>query len=139
MSEALRSLVNEARHVLAEASKHGVVVAPNLPERKRVKWVAKEMEKKGPPRLRAYWNGKEWEAIEGSHRIAAAEQLGLRVIVLPVKIDQVFPNKDWESGGLLIGDSDKWKVSTREALDWFREWNPNRPKYRVEVEVGPRW
>jgi len=134
-ASVVRSLLAEARAALRE-SKTATVVAPNLPDRKYLRrTILKQMEKLGSPRIRAYWNGKEWEAIEGSHRIAGAAELDIPVIISPVKLDQVFPNKDWTTKKLMIGDPDKWQVTTAEALAWFKKWNPKRPKYRVEVDV----
>jgi len=120
----LRVLIEKLRIVL-EAKAN--VVAPHPPDdRKHLRRVGEEMRKKGPPTVRAYWNGREWEAIEGAHRLAAAADLGLPVRIKPVKLDDVF------SG--LIGDPKRSEVSVADALEWFKEWShPRRPVYNLDV------
>lgn len=56
-----------------------ILFAPHDPTRSHLRRVVKEMRRRGAPYLYAYWRKKDgaWYALEGSHRIAAAKQLGL--------------------------------------------------------------
>lgn len=68
-----------------------IIYAPHAPEPFYLVEVIKKMRKRGAPRLHAYWRKKDnaWYALEGSHRTAAANQLGL----VPV-LDRVYLH--WE-------------------------------------------
>lgn len=48
--------------------------------------VVEEMRRRGPPRIRAYWDDVAgiWHAQEGTHRLRAAKQLGLVPTMIPV-------------------------------------------------------
>ena len=48
--------------------------------------VIAEMRRRGPPVLRACWDGEAgiWHAREGTHRLRAAKALGLAPILVPV-------------------------------------------------------
>ncbi len=63
-----------------------MVYALNSTEPEKLAKVIEQMKELGSPTVRAVWEGDHWKAIEGSHRIAAAEKLGL-----PVKIQEVSP------------------------------------------------
>jgi len=79
--------------------KEQTIFAPNHVDKKSEHYVSvkKEMLKRGPPQIRAMYNGCDaWLAIEGSHRIAAAEELGLNIIILEVKPDEVISDHDFE-------------------------------------------
>ncbi len=53
------------------------VHAPHRPSPNHLAEVIEEMRTLGAPRIRAWWNGDAWIALEGSHRLAAAHTLGL--------------------------------------------------------------
>lgn len=53
------------------------IFAINAPEADKLAEVVAIMREMGAPKIRALWCGDHWRAIEGSHRIAAAAQLGL--------------------------------------------------------------
>lgn len=44
-----------------------------------------EMQRRGPPVLRAYFDGEIWHAREGTHRLRAAKHLELVPVLVPVK------------------------------------------------------
>ena len=47
--------------------------------------VVAEMKRRGPPRIRAYFDGEVWHAREGTHRLRAAKLLGLPPVLVPVR------------------------------------------------------
>ena len=47
--------------------------------------VIAEMRRRGPPVLRAHFDGEIWHAREGTHRLRAAKFLGLTPVLVPVK------------------------------------------------------
>jgi hypothetical protein len=61
-----------------------IVHAPNGPERHHIVGVLAEMRERGAPVIRAWWNGDAWIALEGSHRLAAAHELGLTPEIVPM-------------------------------------------------------
>jgi hypothetical protein len=63
------------------------IVAPHETFPAKLAAVKAEMEKLGPPTIRAFFNGEIWLAVEGSHRIAAAAELGIPVEIDPMKWD----------------------------------------------------
>ena len=46
--------------------------------------VVAEMRRRGPPRIRAYFDGEVWHAREGTHRLRAAKILGVVPVMIPV-------------------------------------------------------
>jgi hypothetical protein len=46
--------------------------------------VIAEMNHRGPPVLRAHFDGEMWHASEGTHRLRAAKILGLAPVLVPV-------------------------------------------------------
>lgn len=52
--------------------------------RTHLEHVIGEMKQRGPPVLRAYYDGEVWHAREGTHRLRAAMALGLAPILKPV-------------------------------------------------------
>lgn len=63
------------------------VIPPNKTDAKHVAEVVAEMRTKGAPAIHAVWHEGygAWVAIEGSHRIAAAVELGLTPEMMPVE------------------------------------------------------
>ena len=47
--------------------------------------VVAEMQRRGPPRIRAHFDGEVWHAHEGTHRLHAAKILGLHPVLVPVR------------------------------------------------------
>ena len=62
------------------------IVAPNPTEQAHLEAVIAEMRELGAPTVRAIWVGVHglWLAVEGSHRLAAAAELGLTPTIDPV-------------------------------------------------------
>ncbi len=52
------------------------IVAPHEPEPAKLAKVIDQMTRLGSPKIRAWWDGEKWIALEGSHRLAAAKALG---------------------------------------------------------------
>lgn len=48
----------------------------------------------GAPQIRAYWSGDAWLAIEGSHRVAAAHELGIEPVIVEVSLDDSITDHD---------------------------------------------
>lgn len=46
--------------------------------------VRSTMQHVGAPTIRAYWTGEMWQAIDGTHRLEAAAQLGLVPVIVEV-------------------------------------------------------
>lgn len=72
--------------------------APNFPLHDHLAVVRKEMEILGVPSIRAVWlpcgdwtpdEKGSWIAIEGSHRIAAAEELDMPIRIVPVEPSEI--------------------------------------------------
>jgi hypothetical protein len=66
------------------------VIPPHrLPEENHLDAVTQEMERLGAPTLKAVWldGYQAWMALEGSHRIAAAQALGLTPEIEEVEYD----------------------------------------------------
>jgi hypothetical protein len=62
-----------------------IVRAPNYPEGDYIHYVMERMKRLGPPVLRVVRvPGRGWFAIEGSHRLAAADRLGITPTFLDV-------------------------------------------------------
>ena len=66
----------------------------NAPRETHVQTVMADMKTMGPPTIRAIWTGDAYDAIEGSHRVEAAYQLGLPVRVIEVEADTVVDDHD---------------------------------------------
>ncbi|MFM7011394.1 MAG: hypothetical protein ACKO0Z_19050 [Betaproteobacteria bacterium] len=56
---------------------HTTIIAPHNTESAKLASVIAEMQVLGAPTIKAVDCGDYWLALEGSHRIAAAQQLGL--------------------------------------------------------------
>ncbi len=65
-----------------------IVVAPHEPEPAKLAKVIDQMTRLGPPEIRAWWDGEKWIALEGSHRLAAAEALGMTPEIEPMSLDE---------------------------------------------------
>jgi hypothetical protein len=63
-----------------------LVYAPNRPQGIHLALVTEEMRVLGPPRIRAYWTGDYWLALEGSHRLAAAKNLSLTPQIVSMRL-----------------------------------------------------
>jgi hypothetical protein len=61
--------------------------APHEPDPAHLADVVESMRALGSPEIRALWIGDAWVALEGSHRVAAAAELGVPVVVVPVSED----------------------------------------------------
>lgn len=82
-----------------------MVYALNSTDPAKLAEVVEKMKSLGPPAIRAAWEGDHWKAIEGSHRIAAAQQLGY-----PVKIQEVNYND-------IISDHDLYDLSDPTTVE----------------------
>lgn len=67
------------------------VYAPNRTYPRRLRDTIDKMRTLGAPTIRAVWDheSEAWIAIEGSHRLEAARQLGLLPVIVRVEMDQV--------------------------------------------------
>jgi hypothetical protein len=72
------------------------IYAPHSPNPEQLAEVKVQMQTLGAPQIRAYYNGDCWLAIEGSHRLAAAHELGLEPEIIEVEDDAVISDHDYE-------------------------------------------
>lgn len=96
--EASRAKVKPAQ--VEQASQPAqTIYTPNKPFDWVMPDIVEEMKQRGSPTVRAVWSEKDqaWRAVEGSHQIAAAKQLGLPVKIELVGPDTVIENHDIES------------------------------------------
>jgi len=100
-----------------------VILAPNLPDKDHLEYVASEMERLGTPRIRAIWSEVHgvWFAAEGSHRIAAAHRAG----IVPIIIDIT------GQGATVQRDEVDTEMSADELEDWLVS-DLNAPRYIFE-------
>jgi hypothetical protein len=101
------------------------IVAPNKIDPKHLEQVKKEMQELGPPVIRAYYDGEKYIALEGSHRLRAAKDLGITPEIQEVSLRQWFQNHDFQDV--------KDKASTNRVLDYL-DWGQSRqsPYYDFE-------
>lgn len=55
-----------------------IIRTPHAPDPDHLEDVRERMAELGPPRIHAYYDTEIYWALEGSHRVAAAHDLGLR-------------------------------------------------------------
>lgn len=70
------------------------IMAPNKTNPMHLERVIGEMKTLGAPEVRAYWDGEKYIALEGSHRLAAAEALGMTPTINEVRQKQWLTNHD---------------------------------------------
>jgi hypothetical protein len=71
------------------------IYAPHQPYTEHLEMVKAQMQTLGSPAIRAFWSGDAWYAIEGSHRLAAAHELGLEPEIIEVEYDTVISDHDF--------------------------------------------
>jgi hypothetical protein len=72
-----------------------MIYAPHGPNPEQLIRVKAQMQTLGAPAIRAYYSGDAWYAIEGSHRLAAAHELGLEPEIIEVEYDAVISDHDF--------------------------------------------
>jgi hypothetical protein len=97
------------------------IYAPNLPFADHLKEVTLDMLVLGVPEIRAIWceERNAWYALEGSHRIAAAQKFGLVPMIIDVTGKHV---SAVERSGEMVD------MSAEEAADWVLS-DLKAPKY----------
>lgn len=70
------------------------IMAPNKTNPMHLEKVIGEMKTLGAPEIRAYWDGEKYIALEGSHRLAAAEALGMTPTINEVRQKQWLTHHD---------------------------------------------
>lgn len=100
------------------------IYSPNDVIKEHLKRVMKIMARKGPANLRATKIKGRWHAIEGSHRLKAAQLLKMPVVIKPVLLTDQF-KLGWMSGQ---------KRSVEEILKIIRGWHDSI-LYRPEVFI----
>lgn len=75
------------------------IIAINEVDTDHLAEVVAEMREMGAPTIRGFWTGEVWRALEGSHRIAAAAELGLTPNMVHVEeteeIETDIDHDDW--------------------------------------------
>lgn len=69
------------------------IVAINKVELEHLEAVTEVMRTKGAPTIRAWWTGEQYYALEGSHRLAAAQALGLVPEIVEIDAEALV---DWD-------------------------------------------
>lgn len=64
------------------------IIAPHETDPAKLAEVVAQMETFGAPSIMAHYDGEKYIALEGSHRIAAAAQLGLAVVIIECGEDE---------------------------------------------------
>jgi hypothetical protein len=72
------------------------IYAPHQPIDEHLRLVMSQMQTLGAPQIRAWYSGDAWYAIEGSHRLAAAHELGLEPEIIEVEYDAEISDHDFE-------------------------------------------
>lgn len=93
-------------------SEHISIVAVNATDEEHLECVTRQMVSLGVPAIRAIWSETYglWFAIEGSHRLAAAHNLGLVPEVIDVTGESIVTQKD--------GD-DEVSMTAEEVEEWL--------------------
>lgn len=110
------------------------IILVNDIDSEKLEAVKSEMEKRGAPTIRAIDAGDHLIAVEGSHRLRAAEELGLAVNIEIVDVDSAvdLDTLDWDDNGWF----DERIVSGREFIEGFTR-NPFPAGQQVaEIEVA---
>lgn len=89
-----------------------------------------------PIEIRAWWNDETevWEAIEGSHRLAAAAQTYSPITIIPMQLGDAIPNRNLDGSDVIGVDPGMQAVTVGDALRIFRDWG-KRPVYQLRVYV----
>ena len=74
---------------ITEDDESFMVYAPHLEEEERMTDIAQKVMIQGSPKIRAVWSGDAWLAIEGSHRLKSAKNLGVKPIIEELELDDV--------------------------------------------------
>jgi outer membrane protein assembly factor BamE (lipoprotein component of BamABCDE complex) len=72
-----------------------MVYAPHNPNQEQLAEVKSQMQTLGAPVIRAWYSGDAWYAIEGSHRLAAAYDLGLTPNMIEIDYDAEITGHDF--------------------------------------------
>lgn len=80
------------------------IYAPHEPRPDRLAEVIAEMRDAGAPMIRAWWAGDHWRALEGSHRLAAAAELGRCPILIALDMDDRIEHDFEDCAGRRVRD-----------------------------------
>ncbi len=80
------------------------IQAPHGPSPEHLSAIVAEMAVLGVPSIQAYWSGEMWLAVEGSHRLAACEVLGICPDIIPVEGDSEIDHDFEDVSGNTVGD-----------------------------------
>lgn len=109
-----------------------MIIVPNLPDEYHLEYVAKEMNRLGPPRIRAIYSKEQraWFAAEGSHRIAAAHRSGIIPVVLDITGQGATVQREEVDTTMTAEELEAWLTSDLSApryvfrmIDIDEEWN----------------
>jgi len=78
-------------------SKHNdiTIIAPNGIDEGHLESVVEFMKINGSPEIRAVWLGDVWVALEGSHRLAACDCLGVNPRIIECDLDDDITDHDF--------------------------------------------
>lgn len=105
------------------------IYAPHKPEPVKLAHVVEQMRSLGMPTIRACWAGDHWEAIEGSHRLAAAAALNLPVTIVEVRYDDTIEAGSHDYNGYT--DASDGSALVSEILDAYY----SRPEAAYSLEI----
>ena len=81
--------------IVAGPRRGDTLYAPHRADRDRLKEVVMQLRELGAPTIPVYFNGTDYEALDGSHRIAGASALGIPVTLFELELgDTIGPGFD---------------------------------------------
>jgi hypothetical protein len=93
------------------------LVAPHWPyRREHLEHVATEMIGRGSCRIRGWFDGRDWRAIEGSHRIWTASRLGVVIDLQSVELEDTFDHDQPEVGRITVRHMLEVRLRTSSAF-----------------------
>lgn len=98
------------------------IIAPHETDADKLAAVVTEMQELGAPTIAAHWDGEKYIALEGSHRIATAVQLGLAINIVECDEDEEIEHDFDDVKSQLVSD----------VLEYLAE-PPHGTYYKVEV------
>jgi hypothetical protein len=119
------------------------IIAPHQADPKKLADVVTEMSTLGSPSIAAYWDGEKYIALEGSHRIAAAAQLGLPVAIVEYdgddEIEHDFDDVTGTTVAAVLEYLAEPPVGTDYSVEVIEAWDAavHAEELRVKAEVLP--
>lgn len=131
MSRPITFLVPDHQTVRVRAPHHSEgcsLVAPHWPYRAaHLLAVEEEMVRRGGPVIRAHWDGENWRAIEGAHRIATAGRTRHVIRIEEVGLEDEFDHDQPSVGRITVERMLRERIYGSDAFYELEPWPPARP------------